>query len=108
MSTWASLADGQLSNSKATLFTATGQTAVTGVIVSNADASSSHTINIYIKRSGSTSRLVSPLAFPMAVGSQPQNLCDDSETWRLSTGDVIEGFADTAAKVDYIIMGVTP
>lgn len=106
MATWASLADGQLSNSKATLFTASGQTAITYLVLTNTD-SSTRTINIYIKRSGSTSRRIAGKDFTMTAGSVI-NVIDDAMGLRLSSGDLIEGDADTAAKIDYVITGATP
>lgn len=106
MATWASLADGQLAGSKATLFTASGQTAITAIILTNTD-SSTRTINIYIKRSGGTSRRIAGKDFSMTAGTVI-NVIDDAMGIRLSTGDLIEGDSDTATKVDYFICGATP
>lgn len=100
-----SLADGQLPNSKTALYTVpTGTVAhVTQIYLVNTD-SGAITVNIYVTRSGSTSRRILDKALSIAAGGRVQVL-QNSGDLRLSAGDAIEGDASTAAKVDYLICG---
>jgi hypothetical protein len=103
--TWATLADGQLAASKGTLYTAVGQVAITAILLVNTD-SASRTVNLYIKRSGGTSRRIAGKDISLAAGGS-LNGCDDSMGIRLSNGDLIEGDASSATVVDFMICGVT-
>ena len=103
-----SLADGQLANVKATLYTCPASTIahVTGILLANTSSATGYTFNVYIKRSGSTSRRI--------VGKdKTMNASDDYATpvsgqaVRLSAGDIIEGDASVANVIDYTICGGT-
>jgi hypothetical protein len=105
---YSSLADGQLPNAKATLYTATGQVSVMGIALVTTDAAA-HTVNIYLKRSGSTSRRLIPKDLPMD-GDDPEAAAQVEcleHPLELSTGDEIEGDCDTAAVIDYSVTGGT-
>lgn len=105
--TGASLADGQLPNSKTTLYTVAASTIahLSHIILVNTD-SSTRTANLYVKRSGSTSRRIIAKDHSLAAGATLTVPTNDSAI-RLSEGDVIEGDASVAAVVDYFIDGGT-
>lgn len=98
-----SLADGQLPNSKGTLYTvgASTSTIVKRITYVNTNTTT-ESVNLYIKRSGSTSRRIIPKDLQLA-GSY---MVIDDDTHALATGDLIEGDTTTATKVDYLIEGV--
>lgn len=92
------LANGQLPSSKGTLYTATGPTIIKCITAVNTD-SSTRTINFYVKRT--TSRQITPVALSLSAGVA---YVDDS-VHTLDNGDLIEGDASVANKVDYTING---
>ena len=98
-----SLADGQLANTKGTLYTVAGstETIVKTITYVNTD-SSARTVNLYVKRSGSTSRRIIPKDMTLGIGYMAVY---DSEI-TLEAGDIIEGDASAATVVDYTINGV--
>lgn len=100
-----SLADGQLPNAKAALYTVPVSTQVflSGTLV-NTDASA-RTINIYVKRSGSVSRRIVPKDMSIAAGASVE-FGRDGRPYSLSAGDVIEGDASAATTIDYLLDGV--
>lgn len=100
-----SLADGQLANSKGTIYTAAEAVRVT--FMSVVPTSSTRTINIYVKRSGSSSRRIVRKDYSVAAGTElivigPTGLIDHLP---LSSGDLIEGDASAATEVDFTICG---
>lgn len=98
-----SLADGQLANSKGTLYTtlASTQAIVKTIILVNTNTSS-ETVNLYFKASGGTSRRIIPKDTALPAGNSL--VVDDLVT--LEASDILEGDATTASKVDYVISGV--
>lgn len=98
------LADGQLPGSKTAIFTAASITYVRFLRLVNSD-SSTRTTNIYVKRSGGTSRRILDKDKSLTAGVMYDVL--GASLLVLSIGDVIEGDADSAAKVDYLIAGGT-
>lgn len=106
---YASLAAGQLPNTKTTLYTSSGQTAVMGIRLVTTDTAA-HTVNIYLKRSGGSSRRLLPKDLPMD-GDDPARAAEVEVVSRrpieMSAGDEIEGDADTASVIDYSITGGT-
>uniref|UniRef100_A0A6M3L889 Uncharacterized protein n=1 Tax=viral metagenome TaxID=1070528 RepID=A0A6M3L889_9ZZZZ len=96
------LADGQLSDSKATLYTtpASTNTIIKSITLVNTDGSA-RTLNIYVNRTG-TSRRIAPKDLSLAAGAYTAY----SDIITLETGDKIEGDASVAAVVDYTINGV--
>ena len=90
-------AEGQLPNSKTTLYTSTARTLYKIVMV-NTD-SVSRTIDIYSKP-GSTSRRIEAAAKTLTSG---EKLAIGPHI--LESGDLIEGNASAAAVIDYIIEG---
>jgi hypothetical protein len=102
------LADGQLPNAKATLYTVPAlKIAHVFIILANTDApsgGSAYPVNIYVKRSGGTSRRILGRDTSIAAGASLE-LPDNLTGLKLSAGDIIEGDAGTAAKVDYLIYG---
>lgn len=105
---YASLASGQLPNAKATIYTSVGETAVKQITLVTTDASA-HTVNIYLKESAGTSRRIIPKDLPMdsTSSSEASQVECLENTMEMSAGDVIEGDADTAAVIDYVITGAT-
>lgn len=97
-----SLAQGQLPNAKGTIYTVPASTTayIKSLKVVNTD-SSARTVNIYVKRSGGTSRRIWPSAMSLAAGY----VAEDEDIGGLSTGDIIEGDASAATVVDYTILG---
>lgn len=101
-----SLYDGQLPNVKTTLYTSVGQTSVQQITLVTSGAV---TVDIFLKRNGSSSRRLIPAALPMnnASATVPAMVeCLDAPL-ELSAGDVIEGNASAAATVDAVITGAT-
>jgi hypothetical protein len=104
--TFKSLADGQLPNAKGTLYTAVVETKINQLLLVTTDLLA-HTVNIYFKRSGGTSRRIIPKDLPMD-GSDPTKAAMVSAieyTLEMLPGDEIEGDADTAAVIDYVMSG---
>ena len=99
-----SLADGQLAAAKATLYTVPGGTTafIKQITYTNTDASD-RTVNLYLKRSGSTSRRIIPQNMNLAVGNTMY--WGDADGMALSTGDIIEGDASAATVVDFVVTG---
>ena len=97
-----SLADGQLADAKATLYTtpAATQTVINRITLVNTN-SSGESINLYFKASGGTSRRITPKNYTLAVDAL--FIMDDVVT--LEPADIIEGDTTTAAKVDFVISG---
>lgn len=97
------LGDGQLPAVKASLYAVppSTQTVVLAIILVNTDVAA-RTVNIYYKKSGGTSRLISGQAQSIAAGEKAVLV----ERFTMSAGDVIEGDASVAAVVDYTISGV--
>ncbi len=58
------------------------------------------TINIYYKRA--TSRLISPVNMTLGAGS----LAIDDQEITMEAGDLIQGDASVASKIDYVISGI--
>lgn len=104
------LAAGQLPSSKGTLYTVpTGFVAHAWISVANSSGSP-RTHNIYIKRSGGSSVLVSALNKSQASGADPTYYplnASNLNSYKLSSGDIIEGDASAATAVDYLIFGGT-
>jgi hypothetical protein len=94
-----SLADGQLPNTKTTLYTVPASTEATfkAIFILN-EGAGANTANIYLKRSGGSSRKIWSRA--MATGDYT-TISD----FTLATGDIIEGDATNATEVTYIITG---
>lgn len=97
------LADGQLANSKGTIYTtpASTQVVVKNIILVNTDTSA-RTVNLYVKP-GATSRRIIPKDLSLAAGAQ--FVMSDEIT--LEAADLIEGDASAATVVDYVINGIT-
>ena len=98
-----SLADGQLANTKGTLYTvpASTETIIKRITLVNTD-SSARAVNLYFKASGGTSRRITPKDYSLAVGALL--VMEDEVT--LEAADIIEGDAAAATVVDYVISGV--
>lgn len=92
------LADGQLPNAKGTLLTAPFNCWIKGITLVSSDGVS-YNCNLYLNRSG-TSRRIIPFNKPIIDDLQWPfaNCLHDIET-----GDLIEGDASSAAKMDYVI-----
>lgn len=105
---YASLADGQLPNAKATLYTAAGQVSIMTITLVETSAAP-RTVNLYIKRSGSASKRLIPANTPMDSSSLTEAAQIEAvdRPLELSLGDEIEGDADAAAAIDYSITGAT-
>lgn len=92
------LAEGQLSNSKTTLYTvpASTQIAIQAASFCNTGAGN-NTVIIYLKP-GSTSRRISRVV----LATNEQLIVSE---FTLEAGDIIEGQATNASEVDYVITG---
>jgi len=101
-----SIADGQLPSSTGTLYTVPANTVahITNIVLANTSASVDRTYNLYVKRSGGTSRRIVGADTPLRA-SKAHYLPPDQTAIRLSAGDVIEGDADAATAIDYLITG---
>jgi hypothetical protein len=98
-----SLADGQLANSKGTLYTTPASTRaiVKNIILVNTNTST-ETVNLYFKKSGGTSRRLIPK--DTALPASNKLVMDDVIT--LEAAGIIEGDTTTGSKVDFVINGV--
>ncbi len=98
-----SIADGQLADTKSTLYTTptATQTVITSIKLVNTN-SSAETINIYFKSSGGSSRRMTPKDYSLAAGAMMEVL-DKNQT--MEAADILEGDSTTAVKTDYIISG---
>ena len=96
-----SLADGQLPNTKGALYTtpASTETIIKTISLVNTDTSA-RAVNLYVKTG--TSRRIIPNNMSLGIGYMM--VYDDDLT--LEAGDLIEGDAAVASKVDYTINGV--
>ena len=95
------LADGQLPNAKGTLYTvpASTTTIIKTITYVNTD-SVTQDVNLYVNNG--TSRRIIPMNMELGIGYLA--VMDDELT--LEAADLIEGDANTAAKVDYTISGI--
>lgn len=95
------IADGQVAAAKASVYVVPGgkQAIIRTVSFSNVTATV-QTVLLYVKRSGSTSRL-----FSRAVLSANE-FAHEEEIGTLGPGDEIEMATTNAASVDFTIMGV--
>lgn len=96
------MAEGQLPNTKQTLYTVPGATSAVIKTISIAGSGTSATINLYIKKAGGTSRRIIPMDLPFGA----KWLLETDEEYTLETGDKIEGDASVASSIDYSIHGV--
>lgn len=97
------LGNGQLASSKGTIYTVPASTTA---IVKNISLVNTNTsaegVNLYYKKSGGTSRRIFAVDYSLAAGA-----CVNHEiTITMGAADVLEGDADTASKVDYVISGM--
>ena len=99
-----SLEDGQLNDTKATIYTtpAATQTIAKSISLVNTH-SSALTVNIYFKASGGTSRSIVPKDTSLAAGAKME--CLDKDLM-LEAADIIEGSGGTAAKIDFVCSGI--
>ena len=97
------LGDGQLANSKGTLYTtpASTQTIVRSIILVNTGAGA-NTCNLYVKRDGSNSRRI--MEQDLSIASKGKQAVTEIVT--LEAGDLLEGDAASASEVDYVLSGV--
>jgi hypothetical protein len=96
------LAEGQLGNTKATLYTATTTVLVKFGHVHN-QGSASETVIIYVK-AGATSRIIGRCVIAQ---HESADFIDKDEALTLESGDLIEGETTNASAVDYVITGAT-
>lgn len=99
------LAAGQLPNSKTTLYTVPASTSCLLTITLVATGASARTVNIYIKRSGGTSRMIIGKDTTMNPGDAGY-IDHDGRPYSLATGDIVEGDASAATEIDYTLDGV--
>lgn len=99
-----SLADGQVSTSEAALYTVPAATTayIKQVTLCNVNAVT-QTIDVWIRRSGGTSRKVR--RFELAQ-HESADLLDDGDTFEFSTGDSVRAATTTDSAVDFVVMGV--
>ena len=95
------IGDGQLANTKGTLYTAPSstQTIVKHITVVNTD-SAARTFNLYFNNG--TSRQITAVDQSLAIGA----IYEWDGTLTLEAGDLIEGVGEVASQLDYVISGV--
>jgi hypothetical protein len=101
--TGATLADGQLANAEADIYTSVAVTYVRNVAFAHQNAAT-QTIYVYILRSGGTHRFWK--RFVLAQYEQADCI-DGGQSLILSAGDKIRAYTTTATAVDYVVTGVT-
>lgn len=95
------LAEGQLAAAKTTIYTApSASQAIIRTVTFNHVAGGTQTIILYVKKSGSTSRV-----FSRAV-LLTNEFAHEEDIGTLDTGDVLEAATTDASSVDYTVMGV--
>lgn len=102
MTTWTEkvLAEGQLPNTKTTLYTATGvRVNVKFIRADNVSGGAGNRVKFYYKKA--TSRRIINVLLDADGAVESDNI------WQMDVGDQIEGEATVGASVDYIITGVT-
>lgn len=97
------LAHGQLPVAKTTLYTCPPDTKVSITCISlvNTDVAI-RTANLYLKASGGTSKSIIPQN--MAIGID-YHFIEKELSHAMHAGDVIEGDASVAVKIDYVLSG---
>lgn len=99
-----SLADGQLASTKGTIYTTPASTvAYVKFLSCHNTGSTTETVIIYVKRSGSSSRVIGRAVLQ---GNEHCRFIDKDETITLAAGDLVEGVTTTATTVDFVITGV--
>lgn len=97
------IAEGQLAATETDLYSVpSGKTAIIKSIVWVNGNTSVETVNLYIMKAGSSSRMIIPKDYQMGV----QYMARIGDELTLEAGDKIRGFTTTASKVDYTIHGV--
>lgn len=96
------LGNGQLPAAKGTLYTVPALTTAVVLQVTLVNASAAARLcNLYYKKAAGTSRRITPQN--LSLLATYKHVVDDVET--MGAGDEIEGDADAAASVDYVISG---
>lgn len=97
------LADGQLANTKGTLYTtpASTQTVVDSITLVNTGAGA-NACNLYVKRDGSNSRRIIPQDLSLAAKAG----FTYTGPLTLEAADLVEGDAGSASEVDYVLNGI--
>ncbi len=99
------LAVGQLANSKGTLYECpAGYSAIVKTMCLVNVAGAIRTVNLYVLRSGGTSRRILPVDASLAASGTDSRWLE-SVTYTLDAGDKIEGDASVATCVDYSLFG---
>lgn len=99
----ASLADGQLASSKTTIYTSSSKSYIKLIVVDNVGAST-EIVQVFVKRSGSTSRRIAQVEL---LTDESARIIDKDDALALSAGDEIEAQTTNATSVDYLITGGT-
>lgn len=96
------LADGQLANAKATLYTVPGATVAYIKFLSVHNVSGgSENVEIFVNTSGTSRRI----AYATLAANEGARVIDKDETLILDAGDLLEGRTTNATSVDYVITG---
>lgn len=97
------LAEGRLPNTKTTLYTVPASTTtIVRTLLLVTDDSVNRTVNVYLKKSGSTSRRL----LPKNTTATPNRSIEIDINITLAEGDIIEGECEIADIIDYSIFGV--
>lgn len=96
------LGNGQLALAKATIYTCPAATYALIKTITLVATSASRTVNIYVKKSGGTSRRIIAKDTPIDLVLERHIQANLT----LGAGDVIEGDASAATEIDYCIFGV--
>ena len=97
-----SLADGQVSNSQAAIYTATAVKAYLKNLTLFNTSATEQTCDLYVKRSGGTAR-----QFKRFVLAQYEHADVIDKEFLLGSGDSIEAVTTTASVLNYYVAGVT-
>lgn len=97
------LADGQLPASEGELYLAPGDAGINIIRLVNTDTVA-RTVNLYVKKSGGTSRRIIPKDYSLAAGAMLSCL-EPGEVLPLQVGDSIRGNASAATVVDHTLFG---
>ena len=102
------LANGQLPNTKTTIYTVPGSTSTIVKMISLANTNTaSETVNIYYLPSGGTARRICPANYVLtASGTGAGSYLEITPNLTMGAGDAIQGSSTDATQVDYVISGV--
>lgn len=97
------IADGQLANTKTTMFTcpAGSRALIKSIVLVNTHSTDAKVVNLYVNRTGTSRRLID---VDKSIAGKASYVFSEPVT--LEEADLLEGDAASATTVDYVVSGV--